>query len=1006
MIGQTVSHYRILNKLGEGAMGAVYLAEDTHLGRRVAIKFPTSKAEEHQFHARFLREARAASTLSHPNIATIYDYGETPDGQPFIVMELVEGKSLSDLLHEDKLTLVRAIEIIEDVASALGEAHSRGIIHRDIKPSNMVLNERDQIKVLDFGLAKQLNEESAHSADPDARTLLAMRTQSGAVIGTPLYLSPEQARGVAVDARSDLFALGAVLYECLAGKPAFSSAGEGIVEIAANIIHVDPSPPSTFNPHVPQELNRITLKALSKKPEARYQSAGELIGDLRAAQVALNEHDVGHTRTQRLETTHGTTHTSSALATISDLFKRPRISIGLVVTTLLVAGLAGWLIWRGLQPAPHQPPIEAERWYEAGASALRDGASYQASKALQQAIAVDGDFALAHARYAEALMELDNLDRAKDELLRVSTLSQGQAGLSQLDSVYLKAITATVRRDFPAAIEAYSEISRLTPEQAHVYVDLGRAYENSEETKKAIESYLEATKRDAQYATAFLRVGILYGRQQELASAQSAFNKAEELYQAMGNVEGRAEVLFQRGALSVRLGKMTEARQQLQQALDLARATGNLPQQIKTMLQFVYVFQSGDDPVQAQQFAADAVSLAQSNGMENLTTRGLVDLGSVFFARGNFPEAEKYFQQGLDFAQRYKARRNEARARLMFGNLRITQGNTDEGVRYVEQALAVYQQAGFRQETSRALTMLARANRQKGDYDAALRAFQQLLELASQIDDPLQKALSHEGIGIVLVRQERYSEARDHFRQNYVINKGLNNQQAIGNSLSNLGNVLWQLGNYQEARAKLDEAFAIASQRDGDKALLAEIHLANADMALSERRFPEAKAQAMQALSVAETTPTPVIIEAKRVLGLAQVFSNAKREGRQSCEEAMKMATLSGDPWLLSRAQLALAEALLADNDAESALTNALQAQESSARAKRQASEWRAWLVAAHASQRAGDATKGREYASLAADALANLQQKWGADTYNNYLTRTDVQLYQKQLREEFPVGQ
>jgi tetratricopeptide (TPR) repeat protein len=756
---------------------------------------------------------------------------------------------------------------------------------------------------------------------------------------------------------------------------------------------------------VPPELDRVTLKALAKKPEARYQSAGELIGDLRAARAALDEHEVGHTRTQRIETAHATGHNGSALATISELFKRPSISLGLVVTLLLAAGLAGWLIWRALQPATHEPPAEARRWYEAGASALRDGAAYQASKALQQAITIDGDFALAHARYAEALMELDNIDRAKDELLRVATLSQGQAGLSRLDSAYLRAITATARRDFPSAIGAYGEISRLTPDQAHVYVDLGRAYENGEETEKAIESYLEATRRDSQYATAFLRVGILYGRQQELASAQSAFNKAEELYQAMGNVEGRAEVFFQRGALSVRLGKMAEARQQLQQALDLARATGNLPQQIKTMLQFVYVFQSGDDPSQAERFAADAVGLAQSNGMENLTARGLVDLGSVFFARGNLPEAEKYFRQGLDFAQRYKARRNEARARLMFGNLRITQGNTDEGVRYVEQALDVYRQAGFRQETSRALTLLARANRQKGDYEAALRAFRQLLELAGQVDDPMQRALSHEGIGIVLARQEKYSEALDHFRENYAINKGLDNQPAIANSLSNLGNVLWQLGDYREARAKLDEAFSMASQRDGDNGLLAEIRLANADMALSERRFPEAKAQALQALSLAGTKSTPAVIEAKRVLGLAQASNNARREGRQACEEALKIATQVGDPWLLSRARMALAEALLADNDAGGALANALQAQESFARSGQLASEWRAWLAAAQASQRAGDKAKAGEYAARAAGVLAALQQKWGTDSYNSYFTRTDVQFFQKQLREEFAVG-
>src|SRR5918998_5351700 len=285
MIGQIVSHYRILEKLGEGGMGVVYAAEDTHLGRQVAIKFlSASTSDTHHFKARFLREARAVSQLSHPHIAMLYDYGETEEGFPFIVMERVKGKPLSDLLYEGELTLARALEIIEDVADALGQAHEQGIVHRDIKPSNVFINNPGRVKVLDFGLAKQLNEEQG-KADPDARTLLATHTRSDIVVGTPLYLSPEQAKGTPVDGRSDLFALGALLYECITGRPAFS--GASVIEIGAQILHVDPTPPSTINPRVPRELDRITLKALAKRPEARYQSAAEMIDDLRAVRARV-----------------------------------------------------------------------------------------------------------------------------------------------------------------------------------------------------------------------------------------------------------------------------------------------------------------------------------------------------------------------------------------------------------------------------------------------------------------------------------------------------------------------------------------------------------------------------------------------------------------------------------------------------------------------------------------------------------------------------------------------
>src|ERR1044072_3564763 len=263
MIGQTVSHYRILEKLGEGGMGAVYLAEDLHLARRVDIKFLT--ATDPHYRARFIREARAVSGLSHPNIAIVHDYGETTSDQPFIVMEYVKGKSLSDLLDEG-LTLRRSVEIVSSIPDALGEAHHPGIVHRDIKPSNVLVNERGNVKVLDFGLVKHFGEQPVSGVDLDARAIFSTQTRSDVIVGTPLETSPEQATGKDIDGRSDLFALGALLYECLTGHSAFS--GGSVLEIGAQIIHVTPTPPSKLNPAVPPELDRITMKALEKKSEA------------------------------------------------------------------------------------------------------------------------------------------------------------------------------------------------------------------------------------------------------------------------------------------------------------------------------------------------------------------------------------------------------------------------------------------------------------------------------------------------------------------------------------------------------------------------------------------------------------------------------------------------------------------------------------------------------------------------------------------------------------------
>src|SRR5215471_1592576 len=287
MIGRIVSHYRILESLARGGMGEVYLAEDTNLGRRVAIKFPFLETNEHDYRARFLREARAISELHNPSIATLFDYGETDEGRPFLVMEFISGRTLNRLMRKGLLTVSRVLEIIEAVASALHEAHSHGIIHRDIKPSNIMIDERGQVKVLDFGLAKQLNESEVQSSEPEAQTLLVVHTRSGAMVGTPAYLSPEQAMGAHVDCRSDLFALGGVFYECVTGQPAFP--GSSLIEIAANVIHVEPPAPSTVNPAVPPELDSLILKALAKKRELRYQTASDLIADLHSVRGVLQD---------------------------------------------------------------------------------------------------------------------------------------------------------------------------------------------------------------------------------------------------------------------------------------------------------------------------------------------------------------------------------------------------------------------------------------------------------------------------------------------------------------------------------------------------------------------------------------------------------------------------------------------------------------------------------------------------------------------------------------------
>ncbi len=284
MIGKTVGHYRITSELGAGGMGEVFLAEDTRLERRAAIKFlPAELAADPQRRQRFLTEARAASALNHPHVCTVYDVGETEEGLPYIAMEYIEGGSLDSVLKTRRLEIPQVVDLAVQVADALDAAHACRIVHRDIKPANITLSERGQVKVLDFGLAKRL---AAGSLDPSASKTELQQTQEGTILGTPRYMSPEQALGKPLDQRSDLFSLGVVLYELTTGQLPFG--GANFAEILNNIAHAQPTAIARLNYDVPPELERITLKLLAKHVDRRYQSARDLLVDLKNLQRDLN----------------------------------------------------------------------------------------------------------------------------------------------------------------------------------------------------------------------------------------------------------------------------------------------------------------------------------------------------------------------------------------------------------------------------------------------------------------------------------------------------------------------------------------------------------------------------------------------------------------------------------------------------------------------------------------------------------------------------------------------
>jgi len=954
--GQLIlNRFRIVRLIGWGGMGEVYEAEDLELGRIALKTIRSTIASSAVALERFRREVHLARKVSGPQVCRIHELFIVPaaDGHPvtaFLTMEYLEGTTLSSKLKNDvPIPWKQARGIALDICKGLELIHSEGIIHRDLKSANIMICQQGntlRTVLMDFGLARPFG---FNNAVPQGKYDAGWQegTVTGAIMGTLEYMAPEQFESNVVSPATDVYALGIILYELMTGThpyPAHSPIGAAI----GRAHH--PRPASSLVHSLPRHWDRVIERCLEYEPEKRYQSAREVAKALQPGPANLRY-----------------VHKDWPWITLA-IFT-------VAMAALLWAGITFWQS-RGY----YHPDREALRWYGPGVVALRDGTYVKAIRYLQTATEKDPGFLMAHARLAEAWEDLDFQGNAQREMLIASS---GGRRARPLDRMYLSAIQASILGDYQAAIETYGRIAAhaAPSEAAPAHVDLGMAYERAGDPQQALAEYARASALDPDDAASYMHIAVLQARQHHVPESNRAFQQVETLYHNSANVEGLAELDYERGYAANRNGEPADAKRLLEKASQEADDIGSVQLKIRTLTQLSSLAYVSGTNQEAVSDAEQAIQLARDNQLESWAANGFVRLASAQLVEGHFSDADKSLQDAFTILQQSPQPRTEALANVTLASLKNQEGLPEQVTAPAQLALDYYKRNGFFNEATYAGILLIRAERDKGRSQQALQSANQLLALTKQSGVRSLMMKAEEAVGSVDLQLEQYPDALSHYQ----------NALALSDSATrafyalHCGMVLWRLGRYAEAETMLESVprtDALSTQAGTDRV----------NSLLSQRRFKPALELAKQLLANSGTINSSLENDLQQAMAISEANLGMKPQALEYIAE-QSTRNRHGKPEDTALMQLADAEIYLAlgmNNEAEEA---AAEAHDHFRGAPQKDSLLHSIVLEAAAFKSAKDDTNYRKYFAEAIDTVNSLRNTWSPQSLQSYLARRDLQV-------------